>query len=99
MCFKCILEVWLSEQRQARGRRCDSNETGGRALGNGWLVEGPDGASLIFSSCTNSAALGNRRASDITPLHSHTIIKNGSLQTSVCFCLLVFRVPAHGSQY
>ena len=54
------------------------------ALGNGWLVEGPDGATLIFSSCTNSAALDSRKASNSTQLCSYTIIKNGLLQSSVC---------------
>ena len=73
-------------------------EGGVAALGDGRLVEGPDGASLVFSSCTNSAALDSRRASDSTPLRSRTIIKNGSLRPSVCFCLPVFRVQARGSQ-
>ena len=49
--FKHVLEGGWCEQRQARGRRHDSNETGGRgvaALGDGRLVEGPDGATLIL---------------------------------------------------
>ena len=61
-------------------------EGGVAALGDGWLVEGPDGATLIFSSCTNSAALGNRRASDSTPLRSHTIIKMDHYNLLVLRC-------------
>ena len=60
-------------------------EGGVALLGNGRLVEGPDGASLIFSSCTNSAALGNRRASDSTPLCSCTMIKKWIISI---FCVL-----------
>ena len=48
-----ILEGGWCDQRQAKGRRHDSNELvegGVAALGDGWLVVRPDGDSLIFSS-------------------------------------------------
>ena len=67
-------------------------EGGVAALGDDQLVEGPDGATLILCFGQQESI----RHYTIAFTHNN---KNGSLQPSVCFCLPVFRVPAHGSQY
>ena len=55
-------------------------EEGVATLGDDWLQE--EGvaaldkcATVISSSCANSAALGSKRASDNTPLRSRTLYK------------------------